>query len=252
MDYTGRNILITGSSRGIGKAIATQFAQKGARVAIHYRSGQSEAQAVFDALPGTGHLLVQGDVADPHAIQKMVNMCVQQFGTLDTLINNAGIFLPHPIDEVDYNTWQTQWLRTIQVNLTGAANLCYCAAQEMIKHKWGRIINITSRGAFRGEPNHPAYGASKAGLNALSQSLAVKLAPYNIGVFAVAPGFIETDMAKPVLEGPQGESIRQQSPLNRVGLPREVAHAVLFYASSASDYLTGGILDINGASYLRS
>ena len=252
MDYTGRNILITGSSRGIGKAIATQFAQKGARVAIHYRSGQSEAQAVFDALPGTGHLLVQGDVADPHAIQEMVNMCVQQFGTLDTLINNAGIFLPHPIDEVNYNTWQTQWLRTIQVNLTGAANLCYCAAQEMIKHKWGRIINITSRGAFRGEPNHPAYGASKAGLNALSQSLAVKLAPYNIGVFAVAPGFIETDMAKPVLEGPQGESIRQQSPLNRVGLPQEVAHAVLFYASSASDYLTGGILDINGASYLRS
>ena len=122
----------------------------------------------------------------------------------------------------------------------------------MMKSGGGKIINITSRGAFRGEPNAPAYGASKAGLNAMSQSLAQYLAPYNIFVGVVAPGFVETDMARDYLEGAGGEAIRNQSPLQRVAQPEEVAYPVLFLASEGAEWLTGAILDANGASYLRT
>ena len=122
----------------------------------------------------------------------------------------------------------------------------------MIQQGGGRIVNVSSRGAFRGEPNQPAYGASKAGLNAMSQSLAQALARHNVFVGIVAPGFVETDLAKEILDGPRGEGIRQQSPLGRVAKPEEVARGVLFLASEGSEFMTGAILDINGASYLRS
>jgi NAD(P)-dependent dehydrogenase (short-subunit alcohol dehydrogenase family) len=122
----------------------------------------------------------------------------------------------------------------------------------MIQRHQGRIINVTSRGAFRGEPLAIAYGASKAGLNAFSQSLAQHLAPHNIFVAAVAPGFVETDMAREILDSPAGDAVRRQSPLNRVARPEEVAHTVVFLASEGAEFLTGGIVDVNGASYLRS
>jgi NAD(P)-dependent dehydrogenase (short-subunit alcohol dehydrogenase family) len=122
----------------------------------------------------------------------------------------------------------------------------------MIERRQGRIINISSRGAFRGEPTATAYAASKAGLNAFSQSLAQHLAPYNIAVMAVAPGWVETDMSRKVLDSPAGDLIRHQSPLNRVARPEEIAHTVLFLASESAAFLTGAIVDVNGASYLRS
>jgi len=121
-----------------------------------------------------------------------------------------------------------------------------------MEHGGGRIVNVSSRGAFRGEPEGPAYGASKAGLNAMSQSLAQRLATHNIFVGVVAPGFVETEMGARVLDGPLGDSVRAQSPLNRVARPEEVAYAVLFLASSGSEFSTGTIIDVNGASYLRS
>jgi NAD(P)-dependent dehydrogenase (short-subunit alcohol dehydrogenase family) len=122
----------------------------------------------------------------------------------------------------------------------------------MMAHGGGRIINISSRGAFRGEPGKPAYGASKAGLNSLTQSLAVALAPHQIFVAAVAPGFVNTELAAEVLSGADGDAIRAQSPFNRVAEPQEVAHAVLFLASKGAEFSTGTIIDVNGASYLRS
>ena len=122
----------------------------------------------------------------------------------------------------------------------------------MIKQGGGRIVNVSSRGAFRGEPEAPAYGASKAGLNQMSQSLAKALAPHNIFVGVVAPGFVETEMAKTKLEGESGVQIRSQSPLNRVAMPDEVARAVLFLAAPGTEFMTGAIVDVNGASYLRS
>lgn len=251
-NFADQHVLITGSSRGIGQATARAFAEAGARVAVHYRKGETAARKTLDGLSGDGHILLQGDLAHPEDTRRLIDTCVQDLGGLDILVNNAGVFLPHPIDECSFAEWQKAWQDTLTINLTGAANLCYWAGQYMMAQRRGRIINITSRGAFRGEPDHPAYGASKAGLNALSQSLALKLGPYGIGVYAIAPGFVETDMAKPVLEGPAGESIRQQSPLGRVAQADEVAHAVLFYASPQAAFLTGGILDVNGASYMRS
>jgi NAD(P)-dependent dehydrogenase (short-subunit alcohol dehydrogenase family) len=128
----------------------------------------------------------------------------------------------------------------------------YCAAQHMIGQGNGRIVNISSRGAFRGEPDAPAYGASKAGLNSMSQSLAKYLAPYNIFVGVVAPGFVETDMAQETLAGPEGDDIRNQSPFKRVAKPEEVAYATLFLASEGAEFMTGAIIDVNGASYLRT
>ena len=174
------------------------------------------------------------------------------FGKLDILVNNAGISQRHPIDEVDYETWQGAWEKILAVNLLGPANVMYWAVQHMKENGGGRIVNVSSRGAFRGEPEQPAYGASKAGLNAMSQSLAQKVAKHNIYIGIVAPGFVETDMAAKTLSGPEGDGIRHQSPLGRVARPEEIAHAVIFLASDGSEFSTGTIIDVNGASYLRS
>jgi 3-oxoacyl-[acyl-carrier protein] reductase len=128
----------------------------------------------------------------------------------------------------------------------------WCAVQHMIRGGGGRIVNVSSRGAFRGEPGQPAYGASKAGMNAFGQSLAVALAPHGIAVATVAPGFVETDMAAAHLKPPRGEEIKAQSPFHRIARPEEVAAAVLYLASAAAEWASGAILDLNGASYLRS
>jgi NAD(P)-dependent dehydrogenase (short-subunit alcohol dehydrogenase family) len=252
MDFTGQIVLVTGGSRGIGRAIARQFAEKGARVAVHYHQNAQAADETLALLPGTGHMRVQADIADAEAVRQMVENVVAQMGGLHILVNNAGVYEDHPPATSSYAAWQDAWARTLNTNLIGAANATYCAAQHMMQHSGGRIVNVSSRGAFRGEPDAPAYGASKAGMNAMSQSLAKALAPHGIFVTAVAPGFVETDMATTYLEGASGEAIRAQSPLNRVATPDEVAYAVLFLASEGAAFYTGAILDINGASYLRT
>ena len=252
MNFQGKKVLITGASRGIGRATAIAFAEAGAQVAIHYHRQQEAAEQVRSLLAGNGHIVVQANVADPVAVEQMVTDTLTRFGQVDILVNNAGIYFDHPLDRVNYQTWQAAWQQTINTNLIGAVNTAYCVAQHMIERRSGRIINVTSRGAFRGEPTANAYGASKAGLNAFSQSLAKHLAPYNIFVTAVAPGFVETDMARDTLDSPEGEAIRRQSPLNRVAYPEEVAHTILFLASDGAESVTGGIIDVNHASYLRS
>ncbi|MEM1323315.1 MAG: SDR family oxidoreductase [Bacteroidota bacterium] len=252
MNFANKCVLITGGSRGIGRACAMAFAQRGARVAVNYKSNAAAAQATLDSLPGGPHISVQADVEDAEAVRIMINEVVSELGQLDIVVNNAGIYTPHPIDIVNYEDWQRSWQETLSVNLIGPANVCYCAAQYMKIMGGGRLINVSSRGAFRGEPGQPAYGASKAGLNAMSQSLAQALARYNIIVGIVAPGFVETDMAKDILASPAGEEIRQQSPFGRVAKPEEVAQAVLFLAADGSEFMSGTIIDVNGASYLRS
>jgi 3-oxoacyl-[acyl-carrier protein] reductase len=252
MDFTDKNVLVTGGSRGIGKAIAQGFAERGARVALSYLTNRQAADETLVALPGGPHVALQADVSDPESARRLIDEATQSLGRLDILVNNAGMWVEHLVEEVDFDGWQDAWRRTLDTNLVGPANLSYLAARHMIEHGGGRIVNVSSRGAFRGEPEGPAYGASKAGLNAMSQSLAKRLAPHNVFVGVVAPGFVDTDMAARYLDTPRGDEIRSQSPLGRVARPEEVALAVIFLASEGAEFMTGAIIDVNGASYLRT
>ncbi|HEX5189300.1 MAG TPA: SDR family oxidoreductase [Streptosporangiaceae bacterium] len=247
---SGRAVLITGGSRGIGRAIAAEFAAAGDRVAVHHRDSAGLADRLVADLSGSGHAVVQADLADPDAVRAMVDRAASVLGGLDVLVNNAGVFTPHPITDVSYEQWQDQWRATLAVNLIGAANAAWCAVQHM-KGRGGRIINVSSRGAYRGEPHSPAYGASKAGLNSLGQSLARALAPHGIAVMSVAPGFVATDMTNEHLKPPRGDEIRAQSPFGRVAEPEEIAAAVVYLASPKAEWASGAVLDLNGASYLR-
>lgn len=249
--HDGKVVLVTGASGGIGHAISRRFAAEGARVALHARSGGEKAAALAREL-GTGHEVFTADLRDASAVESLIAEVAERFGQLDVVVNNAGIFELHPPAEVDFQTWRAHWQRTLDINLVAAANVAFCAAQQMRGTGGGRIINITSRGAFRGEPDAPAYAASKAGLNALSQSLAVALASAGVFVFAVAPGFVETAMARPHLTGEMAKSIRRQSPLRRVARADDVAFWVSCCAAEDASFATGTIIDVNGASYLRS
>ena len=173
---------------------------------------------------------------------------IDKIGNIDIVINNAAVVEQHDFDELDYEKWGNIWNNTIGANLMGPAYLMFLASKNMQKHGGGKFINISSRGAFRGEPKAPAYGASKAGLNALGQSMAQALAKDNIFVYTIAPGFVETDRVADIIN----DEIRSQSPLNRVAKPQEVARTAVWLASDGNDFLTGSIVDINGASYLRS
>jgi len=230
--------------------VARAFAADGERVALHHRDSASLASALLAELPGNGHVVVQADLADQAAVRRAVDDAAGQLGGLDVVVNNAGVFPPHPVLSTSYDEWQAAWRHTLDVNLVAPANVVWCAVRHM--RPGGRIVNVSSRGAFRGEPNQPAYGASKAGLNSLTQSLAVALAPLGIAVTAVAPGFVETDMTNEHLKSPRGAEIRAQSPLNRVARPEEVAAAVRWLASPEAEWATGAVLDLNGASYLRT
>lgn len=251
MDISGKVVLVTGSSRGIGREVARALAKDGARVAVHYHRDLESARETFASLDGGGHAVFEADVADAASSRDLIRRVVDEMGTIDVLVNNAAIFDAHPILEVDYDGWQAAWSATIATNLIGPANLTFLAAGHMMENG-GRVVNVSSRGAFRGEPEMPAYGASKAGLNAMSQSMSQALAPYGIFFYVVAPGFVDTDMAAASLNGPEGEARRAQSPLGRVATPEEVARTVAFLASDAPDFMTGAIVDINGASYLRT
>ena len=250
--FANKNVLVTGASRGIGRAIAHEFAELGARVAVHYHQNRAAAEETLAELPGGPHLLVEADIAVPESARKMVDTVVREMGAIHVLVNNAGIYGTYTIVDLTYEEWQEKWERTIRINLMGPANISFCVVQHMREHGGGKIVNVSSRGAFRGEPHAPDYGASKAGLNALSQSMAKALAPHNISVYVVAPGYVATDMSSAQLAGPEGDAIRRESPLGRVASPEEVARTVVFLASEGTDYLTGCIVDINGASYLRS
>jgi 3-oxoacyl-[acyl-carrier protein] reductase len=248
---TGRAVLVTGAASGMGWAITKRFAAAGDRVAMFDKAPADVTEKLLAELDGIGHVAVQADLTDSEAVRAAVDSAAEQLGGLDVLVNDAGVFTLHPITDVSYEAWQQHWQATLGVNLIGAANATWCAVRHM-KQRGGRIINVSSRGAFRGEPEAPAYGASKAGLNAFGQSLAIALAPYRIAVSTVAPGFVTTPMAKEYLEAPGGDAIRAQSPFGRVGDPDEIAAGVFYLASAKAEWASGAVLDLNGASYLRT
>jgi len=252
--------LVTGASRGIGRVIALRLAERGVRIALHYRSNRDAAEAALAQLAGTGHAIFAADLADPAATTRLWQQVIDRFGAVNVLVNNAGLYVEHPPLTTGYESWQSAWQLTLAANLVGPANLSLLAAQHMGARaapvdEWfgrGRIVNISSRGAFRGEPDCPAYAASKAGLNALSQSLAKGLAPRAIYVYCLAPGWVETEMAAGHLGGPEGPAILAQHPLGRVNQSDEIAQATVYCALDAPAAMTGCVIDVNGASYLRT
>ena len=246
---SGRAVLVTGASRGIGAAVARAFAGQGDRVAVHFGASRDAAELVLASLPGQGHVLAPADIADPDAVRAMVDAAAGALGGIDVLVNNAGIFTPHPVGATTYQQWQDGWASTLRINLVGAANAAWCALQHM--PDGGRIVNVGSRGAFRGEPDQPAYAASKAGMAAFGQSLAQALGSRRIAVTTVAPGFVDTEMAVSRMSGEEGDRTRAQSPMGRIATVDDVAAAVLWLASPAAEFATGTVLDVNGASHLR-
>lgn len=267
---TSRGVLVTGASRGVGAAVARAFAAAGDRVVVHHRSRASAdlAEGVRAGLVGAGHVVLSADLADPDAVRRLAADAVTALGRVDVLVNNAAMIVApaggggsrrgdHPLEDTPYEEWVEVWERTLATNLLGPANLTWCVARHMISTPTadgmpvGRVVNVGSRGAYRGEPDIPAYGASKAGLHAFGQSMAVRLAPHGIAVTSVAPGFIETEMAGAALEGEAGERTRAQSPFGRVARPGEVAGAVVALAAPGAEWASGAVLDFNGASHLR-
>jgi NAD(P)-dependent dehydrogenase (short-subunit alcohol dehydrogenase family) len=251
---TRRRVLVTGGSRGIGAAICRRLAARGDRIAIHCRTGVASAERLRDEL-GDGHAVVTADLADTDSIAPLMDTVVAELGGVDVLVHNAGIFVGHPIATSSYDDWLATWRRTLDVNLVAGAALAHRFVDHLLHRPEGpdgaRLLVVGSRGGYRGEPDAPAYGASKAGLHSMAQSLAVALAPHGIGVAAVAPGFIRTEMTATWLDGPAGDAIRAQSPFGRVGEPDEVAAAVAWLAAPDSLWSTGTVIDVNGASYLR-
>lgn len=262
-----RGVLVTGSSRGVGAATARAFAARGDRVVVHYHGSEDLAREVLGSLPGEGHGLVQADLGDPAAVERLATEAVGVLGRVDVLVNNAAMIVApeegrgrrgtHPLEETSYPDWVAVWERTLATNLLGPAHLIWQVARHMIDVPAadglpaGRIVDVGSRGAYRGEPDIPAYGASKAGLHSLGQSMAVRLAPHGIAVLGIAPGFIATEMAGYALAGDEGEAVRAQSPFHRVATPEEVADAVVALADPWSHWASGAVLDFNGASHLR-
>jgi 3-oxoacyl-[acyl-carrier protein] reductase len=263
-----RGVLVTGASRGVGAEVARVFANVcGDRVAVHCRSNQERADSVASTLGGDGHVVVQGDLASPEDVRTFVGQAARALGRIDVLVNNAALFADDPstqgrrlsvdVAHSSYEQWVDAWRRTTEVNLLGTANVTYLVARQMIEvepakgYPRGRIVNVGSRGAYRGEPDVPAYGASKAAVHAMSQSLAVALAPHGISCIGIAPGFIATDMTAELLESVAGQGIRDQSPFGRVATAREVALAIMALAGPRAEWASGSVVDFNGASYLH-
>ena len=252
----------------MGAEVTRTFANVcGDRVAIHCRGSRAEADALRESLDGGGHVVVQGDLASPEDVRRFVTEAIEALGRIDVLVNNAALFADDPGKEgrrlncdvagSSYDEWVSAWRRTTEVNLLGTANVTYQVARHMIEvepadgFSRGRIVTVGSRGAYRGEPEVPAYGASKAAVHSMTQSLAVSLAPHGIGCVGIAPGFIATDMTADLLESPAGQAIRAQSPFGRGATPREVALAIVALPEPQAEWVSGSIVDFNGASYLH-
>ena len=241
---SNKTVFISGAAGGIGEALCNSFASANARIIMHCNSNREKAESIMSNLPKNKHMIVNGDLSEAENIERIFN----EIDRVDVVVNNAALIEKHEIESLSFESWKKIWKRTLDINLLGHAHIIYFASQKMKNNNGGKIINISSRGAFRGEPNAPAYGASKAGLNSLGQSMAKALAKDKIFVYTIAPGFVDTERVKKLVT----DEVKAQSPLNRVATPQEVAETALWLASGKNEFLTGCIIDVNGASYLRS
>jgi acetoacetyl-CoA reductase/3-oxoacyl-[acyl-carrier protein] reductase len=238
--------LVTGASRGIGKAIALELAREGATVALNYRSGEAEARAVADEIGSlSGNtMLVQANVSDKDEARSMVKRVIDNFGRLHVLVNNAGITRDRSMRKLN----DEDWMEVINTNLNSVYFCTTAAMESMIAQKYGRIINISSFVGQAGNFGQANYSASKGGIIAFTKTAAIELAKYNVTVNALAPGFTLTDMLAKVPENVQ-DQIKAKIPMGRFGMPEEIAKAVLFLAAEG-DYITGQQINVNGGVYM--
>jgi 3-oxoacyl-[acyl-carrier protein] reductase len=238
IDLTGRVALVTGSTRGIGRAIAETLVGCGAKVAVVGRD-KAKAQEVSDAIQGAGGF--NCDVGEPASVEALVVEVEKAFGQIDILVNNAGLTK----DNILFRLKNEDWDSVLDANLRGAFVAIRAASRGMIKRRWGRIINIASVVGLVGNKGQANYAASKAGLIGLSKSVAKELASRNVLVNVVAPGFIETDMTA-TMTADARTALSQQIPLERLGTPGDIAGSVAFLASEAASYITGQVLVVDG------
>lgn len=235
--------LVTGSSRGIGRAVAAELAKEGYAVCVNYLRHRKAAEALVSQLRAQGReaLAIQADVADSRAVEEMVRQAESDLGPVTLLVNNAGISWQGLFQDTDDETWD----RILAVNLTGARNAARAVLPRMISEKTGCIVNISSMWGLRGASCEVAYACSKAAIIGLTRSLALELAPSGIRVNCVAPGCIETDMVR-VLGWETRDMLVAETPLGRLGTPEDIAHAVSFLASEKASFLTGQVLTADG------
>ncbi|MBU2534491.1 MAG: SDR family oxidoreductase [Alphaproteobacteria bacterium] len=239
--------LITGASRGIGRAAAIMFAEAGSHVAINYRSDEKSALEVKKAVRAHGvrGIAVKANVAIKTDVDAMIDTVIKEFGRIDVVVNNAGVWIHNPIDSMT----EERLRETVDINLMGTFYVCMAVTPHMKKQKSGVIINISSTAGQRGEAFHSPYGATKGAVIALTKSLAPELVDYNIRVNCVAPGWVETDMSYDALQE-EGDKVRAVIPMKRVGTPEELAGPILFMASDLATFITGEILNVNGGAVL--
>jgi 3-oxoacyl-[acyl-carrier protein] reductase len=241
-------VLVTGGSRGIGRAIAETFAGAGARVAINYRQDKAAADETVESVQSTGQQVraYQADIISHSQVDMLISRILNDFGQLNAVVNNAGIWTYGPIHHMDPQTWH----ETLAVNLTGTYNVCKAAIPHLNGERGDAIVNISSTAGQRGEAQHSHYAATKGGVIALTKSLSSELAPRGIRVNCVAPGWVKSDMTQSVMQGDGESQLAADIPLGRVGVPEDIANAVAFLASPLAGFITGEILNVNGGSVL--
>jgi 3-oxoacyl-[acyl-carrier protein] reductase len=247
--FQGKNILITGSSRGIGRACALEFAKQGANVSINYRVRKEQALDLVREIEKLGQkaIAIQADVSEAEEVKKLIAQSIQKIGPIDVLVNNAGIWIETPAGSTKNKNIET----VIDVNLKSVFYLCNEITKHFSKNGGGRIINISSTAGQRGEAFYSVYAASKGGIIAYTKSLSSELADKNILVNAVAPGWVDTELNDSVFLDPENKKrIASSIPLGKIPTPEEVAGSVLFLASPWSQVITGEVINVNGGSVL--
>ncbi|MCB0395683.1 MAG: SDR family oxidoreductase [Flavobacteriales bacterium] len=250
MDLSGKNILLTGASRGIGEALARSLAGAGARVSVHYSKSAEKAERLADEL-GNGARAFSAELSNPIETIKLFENVVKEFGSVDVLINNAGVAIHSPVDNSDED-WLADWHSTMNVNLTAMALLCRKTLGHFEERGGGRIINIASRASFRGDtPEYLAYAASKGGVIPFTRSIARYYGKKGVKAFVVAPGFVRTDMAQDFMDEYGEDFALNDIALPNLTTPSDIAPLVTFLASGLADHATGGTFDVNAGSYVH-